>query len=263
MQSTTKTRLRSALAALTGLAGAGLFETQIQSGARAVAHLPTAGAVVAAVAAMLPYLPAQLLARGLWWSNTALGVLVCATSRGHDVFIALSLLLPFAAALLLADRRALHAAAERAQFRPAAYGGTIQLLLVLALADTQTLALFGVAGLEREQPVAIPLLVLAATFFVGFLDLLRLSYRGVFFTMTAAALLALGVGTKTLPVDRELAIPMLVLAGLQLAVPVPMLLSMLSKRPLPSLPARYRDEAASGFLVLLTLVAAGYALARR
>lgn len=249
-------RLRTLLAAALSLAGAGCFYASLPGSHSTGALIPPVALVVAAGVALAPSLGAQLLARGLWWSNFLLGVLLVLVGSGRESKTGALLGLFCSGALLVADRTRLTAAADAAGFRPAAYAGTLQLLLVLALADAQTLLLFGAVELQHTGATAAVFFGLALGFVVGFVALLRLSLAGVVVTMGSALALALVVGTQAVRVDPDLRLPLLVVACVQLAVPLPMLVSMATRRPLPALPLRTRAHVARAVIVLIVLATA-------
>ena len=257
-------RLRAALAALVGLGGAGVFVFKIHGGAKAAAYIPPTALIVAAAAAQVPWLGAQLLARGLWWSNLVLGVLLVFFGSRSEATLGLGLAVACGAALVMADRRALTAAAESAGFRPAAYGGTLQLLMVLALADAQTLGLFAVIEARHQGPTATVFALVALGLLAGFVGLMRLALWGVGLTMASSAALLFVIVTAAVRVDRDLRLPLGAVAALQLAAPLPMLASMALKKRLPEAPLRVRGMIANGVIVAVVLATvAGWALGVR
>lgn len=247
---------RTLLTALLSLAGAVAFYVSLPASRATAALIPPLALVVAGIATLTRPLGAQLLARGLWWSNFFLGGLLALVGSRRESTTGALLGLCCAGALLLADRTRLTAAADAAGFRPAAYAGTLQLLLVLALADAQTLVLFGAIGARDGGPTSAVFLGLALGFAAGFVALLRLSLVGVGLTMASALGLCLVATTHVVPVDRDLRLPLLVVACIQLAVPLPMLVSIVTRRPLPALPMRTRAHAARAVIVLIVLATA-------
>jgi len=248
-------RLRGLLAGLCGLAGAGVFVESLPQTRTTAALIPPAALALAALAAPFPWLGAQLLARGLWWSNLVLGLVLVGLGSAHEIGIGTALTVGCAAALVVADRRALTTAAASAGFRPAAYAGTLQLLLVLALADAQTLLLFGAIEARRSGPSSSIFFGLAVGFVLGFVGLLRLSLWGVGLTMASALTLGVLVGTHAMRFETDLLPVLLVIAAVQLVVPLPMLVSMATKRPLPALSLRARGLYARAVVVALALCA--------
>ena len=127
---------------MVALVGAALFRLKLGVDPKPVARLPVTGPLVAAPLVQFSSLGAQLLARGFGWSNVVLGVILVYAGTRNESLLGLPLVLGCGAALLLADRRALVAAAERAYCRRVASAGTLQLLMVLALPSAPTLLLF-------------------------------------------------------------------------------------------------------------------------
>lgn len=246
-----------------GLAGALGFALNLRGSAKPAAWIPVITLALVSFLAPVTRLYAQLLARGVWWSNLVLGVLLSVMGSRGERPLGLALTLGCAAALLVADRRALVASTEGAGFRPVAYAGTIQLLLVLALADAQTLGLFAIIEHGRPNSGAWALALASAAMLTGFVGLLRLSLWGVLTTMGTALLLALALWMKGVRPDRDLVTPLLAIAALQVAVPLPMLLSMLTRRPIPAPPARLRGTLANVFVALVAAAAVASAMTRR
>lgn len=249
------TRGRALLASTASVLGAVGFAASLGHGAKSAACIPIVALAVAAVAVQVAALGAQLLARALWWSNLALGALLCVTGGSSEFVLGVSLTVGCAAALALADRRALAAAAETAGFRPVAYAGTLQLLMVLALADAQTLGLFAAIGAHRSGPEESPALLMlgAAAFLVAFAGLYRLALWGVVVSMSAALALLVTLATGALHPHGDVVALLYALALLQLAAPVPMIVSMVTRKPLPALPPRARSAAATGVVVAVAL----------
>lgn len=247
-------RVRAPLAALLGLVGAGFFVFKIHGDAKAAAYIPPTALLVAAAAAQIPWLGAQLLARGLWWSNLVLGVLLVFFGGGSESTLGAGLAAACGAALVMADRRALSSAAESAGFRPAAYAGTLQLLLVLALADAQTLGLFAVIEARHQGATSAVFALVALGLLAGFAGLVRLALWGVALTMASSAALLAVLVTRAVRVDHDLRVPLGGIALLQLAAPLPMLLSMALKKKLPEAPLRVRGMLANAVIVAVVLV---------
>ncbi|MDB4932070.1 MAG: hypothetical protein JWM10_4554, partial [Myxococcaceae bacterium] len=92
-------RLRVTLAGAAGLVGAIAFRMKIGPDAKPAAWIPFLGPVVAAVMVQLPGLAPQLLARGLWWSNVVLGVILAVLGGRSESTVGLTLLYGCGAAL--------------------------------------------------------------------------------------------------------------------------------------------------------------------
>lgn len=89
----------------------------------------------------------QLIARAVWWSNLILGTVIALASNHSERSIAALLVASTGAALLAAGDRALDAPERSGRFVPLAFRGTLMCMLVMAMADAQSLLLFG--ALER------------------------------------------------------------------------------------------------------------------
>jgi hypothetical protein len=253
-------RVRQTLAALSGLVGAAIFARFVLGvpSAKPPAYIPVVALVVAALVSQLRGLGAQLLARGLWWSNLVLGIVFTVTSHNDEIHLGAALATCCALALILADRRALAEASEGAGFRPVAYTGTLQLLMVLALADAQTLGLFALLIPADPQGIAYGLGALGLL--AGFVGLYRLSVVGVGLTMATSLGLLLCLAAQPFPVDRDLRAPLMAISAVQLFVPLPMLASMALRRPLPAPPARLRGHVANVAIVVLVAGAIAWRL---
>ncbi|HEY8078079.1 MAG TPA: hypothetical protein VIF62_28325 [Labilithrix sp.] len=254
---------RTIIAGILGIVGGGIFRATIHTSETSV-WIPVVALVVAAGVAIVPHLGAQLLARGLWWSNLVLGAVLCFFGSS-DAKPGAALVLGCGVALLLADRRALAAAADAREFRPAAFAGTVELVAILALADAQTMFLFGAltAG-DRHGGEALVFFAAALGFVIGFVGLYRLRLWGVIVTMTTAALMlaALMLG-NFLAHEDEIRRVLYVLSTVQLLAPMPMLASLATGRALPAASPRTRSILANVFVVAVMLASLGWAKAVR
>ncbi|MFO0628829.1 MAG: hypothetical protein U0325_24860 [Polyangiales bacterium] len=251
-------RWRGVLAGLLGLVGAVYVVARMPTTAKSGALFVPATLLVAALAAPTRHLGLQLLARGVWWSNFLFGALLTAFGGRTVHLIGPVLLFSCGAALMAADRRALHAASARERLRPAAYAGTLQLMMVLALADAQTLGFFAFvvdAHHVREREL---FGACSAFFLAAFVGLMRLSTWGVALSMASSLALLVAMLTRAVITDRDLRIVLYGMAALQLVTPLPMLASMARGRPLPAPSPRAQAWLANAVIlavVLLCLVA--------
>ena len=102
----------------------------------------------------------------------------------------------------------------------------------------------------------------AAAFLVAFVGLFRLALWGVVVGMSAAVGILATLTTGALQ-PRSFVAPFLyALAALQLAAPLPMIASMLTRKPLPSLPPRARSAAATVAVVAIALAAVAARIVR-
>ncbi|MDO9020678.1 MAG: hypothetical protein Q8S73_03315 [Deltaproteobacteria bacterium] len=263
MTDMTRRRARAIAAAVVALAGAALFRLKLGADPKPVAWLPVVGPAVAALLVQFPSLGAQLLARGLWWSNVVLGVILVWAGTRNESLLGLPLVLGCGAALALVDRRALAAAAEQADFRPVAYAGTIQLLMVLALADAPTLLLFTQVESRRGlTPGSVALGVAALGLLVGFVGLYRVSLWGVLVTAGTSLALGVALASGAVHIDHDLDRPLTAICAVQVLVAAPMLLSLATRRPLPVVPPRVRGALATALLVALALGSVAVAVYR-
>ncbi len=251
-------RLRTLLAAVAGLGAAASFAVDVHTGPW---WFPVGVLCLAGVFAHVPHLGAQLAARGFWWSNLVLGVLFCVFDSGTQRTASFGLTTGAAVALLLAPASALQEAAARAKYRPGLSPLTLQLLMVLAIADAETLGLFAVASAhDRSAPYETLVYALgAAGFLAGFVGLYRLALWGVLASwVTAAAVLTAvlaGFGF-----DRDLRTALALLSTLQLVAPLPMLVALVRRRP--PRPARVPRAWLSTAAVLTVWSVAMISLAR-
>lgn len=255
-------RTQTALAGALGLAGGAFFGAQLSPQASRAAWIPSASLALAAGLALSPRLGPQLLARGVWWSNLVLGALLCGVGSRAEAHLGVALTLGCAGALLLAGGRSLAAAGRSAGFRPESYGGTIMLLLVLALGDAQTLGLLALIERSRPGPSAPALALAAAGFAAGAVGLARLSYVGLLATTASALALVVALAAGVVAVDPVLRIPLYAIAGAQLAAPLPMLASIATRRPLPSLSPGAASLAARACVAAIGLCALALAARR-
>jgi hypothetical protein len=263
MTDLTRRRARAIAAGVIALAGALVFRMKLGADPKPVAWIPVIGPVVAALLVQFPSLGPQLLARGLWWSNVVLGVILVFAGTRKESLLGLPLVLGCGAAIALADRRSLAAAAERADFRPTAYAGTIQLLMVLALADAPTLLLFTqVESRHGMTPASMALGAAAMALLVGFVGLYRVSLWGVLVTAGTSLALGLALVSGAVSIDHDLNRPLTVLCAVQVLVAAPMLLSLATRRPLPAVSPRVRGALATALLVAVALCSVGVALWR-
>lgn len=251
-------RLRVVLASVAALVGAGIFHASIHTSEPPI-YIAVGAIVLGAIVIHFRSLGAQLLGRALFWSNFVLGAVLCFIGSGSERTSSLGLLVGCGLALVLAERRALAEAADARGFRPAAFAGTIELLMVLALADAQTCLLLGVIG---KTEFSWFFYVATLALIVGFVGLYRLALWGVVITMSTATALAAGM---LLGVFRmhDVSVPFGLVFGAQVVAPLPMLYSLVTKRPLPEMSPRLRSATASGFILVVLVIGVLACLSRR
>jgi hypothetical protein len=249
---------RVVLASLVAVAGAVAFRLSLHADELTI-YIPVGAVALGAVAIHFNSLGAQLFGRALFWSNFVLGAVLCLIGSGSEHKSSLGLLFGCGLALVLAERRALAEAADARGFRPSAFAGTIELLMVLALADAQTCLLLGVVG---KTAFSWFFYVSTLALVVGFVGLYRLALWGVVITMTTATALSAGMLLGVLQM-HEASVPFGLVFGAQVVAPLPMVYSLATKRPLPQMNPRLRSKAASAFILAVMLLGLIACLGRR
>lgn len=216
--------------------------------------LPALLAVAAAVLVHVPRLGPQLVARAVWWSAFALGVLIAVVGSRHERSYGFAMATASALALVAIGSRSLAEAGERDAFAPVAFRTTFLLLMMLTLADAQTLALFGVATLLDDTHPTQSLVFLggAAGLVVAFVGLYRVTLWGALLSVATSAIVALFVpfiGDE----KRELVVFIWLLCALEILVAAPMVLAVLARRRLPEPPLALRTWGSRLILAALWL----------
>jgi hypothetical protein len=191
------------------------------------------GALLASVFALCYVsMATQLFARAVHWSNLGLGVILCILGSHNERDRGVVLAIGCALALLVAGRVGLRHAERRAAFVPAAFKSSLLLLMVLALADAQTLVLFGAAAVMT----------------VGFMLLMRLSLAGLFANVVTC-LVVLAYAASHTGSHKSFPEIMMVLAVLHLLAASPTLYGVLTRQPAPGLGPRGRAIGATAVLI--------------
>jgi hypothetical protein len=180
--------------------------------------------VIAAALVWIRRLPAQLLARGTWWSLLLGATLVaCTVPEGQrfGAFVATAC----AVALIAAGRTGL----ESPRFAPVAFRGTLIVALVLAMADTGAYGWFGAGNAVYEHSWSV--LMMVPPMIAAVIGLLRLRTWGLL--VSVATNLAVVVLASTGALDLPTPIRQLFIASalLQLVIPLPMIVSIVRRRP--------------------------------
>ncbi len=228
---------RRLLAGALGLVGAPALWSTTSGRERAVILLPMSALALAAALVHLPRLGPQLATRAIWWANLVLGFLLCVLGGSHERDPGLGLALACAAALLIAGRRGLAEASERQAYAPAAFRGSLLLLMVLALADAQTFLLFGLLSAQDGDKEAVYFFLAAAGLAAGFVGLFRLAVWGAIVNVIVCALMflvALGHGFD----EDQIRHIVEGLALAQLVAATPMFVGIARRRPLVRMPPR-------------------------
>lgn len=224
--------------------------------------VPPVSLLAAALVVFVPSLGAQLLARSAWWANLVLGVLLAAVGSHVERIQGTVLLVGCAGALVLLSDRGLVEAQKRSGFNPAAYTTTLMLAMVLALADTLSLLLFGLLALSKSGDNPVLLLSCAAAMIVGFVGLYNMKPWGLVSNLVLNVAIAALALTGSLGVDDEIVALFTITAALQLLVPMPMLVSVLTRRPLWKVPAAFKRMALNVVVGLMTALGIALALVR-
>lgn len=198
---------------------------------------------------------AQLLARAVWWSNLILATIVCCSS-GHTERIALAMALGSGLAILVGGRAALEA--REGSFVPVAFRGSLTAILVMALADVQSLVLFGALAAQADSYTAlhgaVGLLSVAVAMSIAVYGLYRLRLWGLVLTaLTNIALILVALYWSKMP-------PFLVKAyvgsaAIQLALMAPLAYAILRRRGGPPSPGLGRAATVLSSLSVVALMA--------
>jgi hypothetical protein len=171
--------VRRAVAACASLGAAAIFHLFDDHVPWAL-WLPTGLLIASAALVWHGRLTSQLLARAVWWSNLLLGALLAVSGASSERALGGWLAISTGAALLAAARRGLD---TESAFSPVAYRTSLMGILVMALADAQSLLLFGTLQLTEKRSwhegVATLALWLAGAALVAIVGLYRLKLWGL------------------------------------------------------------------------------------
>ena len=181
----------------------------------------------------------QLVARSVWWSNLVLGLLLTIAGSSKERTLGLLLAATTGAALLSMGRLGLDDD-ERSAFRPVAFRTSLSLGMILAVADAQVMALFGVLKITDHKwsygpiPTEIQGFILlgsTAMILVAIAGLYRLRVWGLLLNalgaLGVAALSLTGVYGLESPLPQSLALR----SAVQLLLPVPLVIAAVRRRP--------------------------------
>lgn len=197
---------------------------------------------------------AQLLARALWWSGLLTATVTTLTEVGTAPVLFSAVAVASGAMLLWLEHRA-DGATVGFGFELSRHRSTMMLLMVLAMADTETLL---AAALNHDEPAVYHLaaidLACALAMAVAMIGLYRLRVWGLVATVGVDVVVA-GLGVAGLLVYSDaFAWVMVVTAVLQVALAVPLLRTLLSGR---SGAMSFRSGPRIGRVVILVLLAVG------
>jgi hypothetical protein len=249
--------LRRLVAGLAGVSAGICFVWQVSDRERVPGLIPLVGLLVAAVVIHAPALGPQLLARAAWWSSFALGVILCVLAKRPMASVGVGLVIACGGALLLVGRRELGAAGEQGGYAPTAFRSTLLLLMVLALADMQTLLLIGLLMLDesgsRTTPGALLLLGASAGYVVGFVGLYRLALWGALLNVAISVALLLLFVSGLVPGESEIRGIVAGITGVQILATAPMLAALVFKLDLPRPGPRVRAFGTAAVIVAVGL----------
>jgi len=230
-------------------------------GAAVFLLLKSDGEPLAAVLIHHGALGAQLLARAIWWANLVLGEFLALSSSSSEQEAGSLMVLGCGIAVIAVDRQGLAEATKRDGYNPVAFRGTLILAMIFALADTQSLLLFVLVSLKNQSGTADAnfLTGCAIAMVVAFVGLYRLAWWGIVGNIAAnvaVAVLALGGGLGLPPAIVAM---LVTTAVLQLVVPIPMLVSILRRKPLPVRLAPSHRATITVVVVTALILLAAYA----
>lgn len=223
--------------------------------------LPTALLAASALLVWRRHVGGQLLARAVWWSNLVLGTLIAVSGGSSERTVAALLACCTGAALVAVGRADLDEATPSGAFLPLAFRGTLICLLVMAMADAQSLLLFG--ALEMTDPPnhlghasltdALPL-SLALPLLVAVVGLYRLRLWGLVLDLAASAALAAFAATGTLELPKPLLVAYVATAAAQWLVALPLLVALARRRAPSSRPSLQKRAFVATALLIGAMV---------
>jgi hypothetical protein len=201
-------------------------------------------------------LGAQLATRAVWWANLVLGALICAIGSRREIPPGLVLALGSGVALLAAGQRALDAPSTT--FAPIAFRGTLMAVLVMTLADVQSLLLFGVLSCQERStgPVGTMLLAVAALMTVSAIGLFRLRVWGLIGNVLGNLALIAIAATMRPRLPGGLAVAYVASAIVQLLLFVPLLRAIGRGAPAPAPRGRWASSVSVLVVMAIALVGA-------
>ncbi len=229
-----------------------------------VLAIPLLGVVLASVLFWRRQFGAQVLARAFCWSALALGFLVVMATKGEKANTPLLLCLCSGAALLAAGRHGLSVASRAgSRFSPAAFAGPLTAGLVLAIADLQTLLMWGAMATTSSshhiEVFRIGMFTGAAVMFVAIIGVYRLKMWGILLNLAAnVAIATFAIFASEVP--PPIAWTLSATALMQFLLPIPMLISLSRKTATPDDPEHSSRGYALVPCLLIVLMVAAVAL---
>lgn len=220
-QPSTARLVAAAIACLAGAVGFASFY-----GAPSALLLPGALLCVSAGLIFRRELASHVFARAVLWSNLLLGFLIAISGSGEEQLIGGVIALMTGSALHLVGTAGLRRPSE--VFAPVAFRASLVLAVVMALADTQSLTLFGVLQLDRGNgSTAYPLLACAGLMIVALYGLYRLRLWGLVLNIVANVLIAGLALFGSLDLPTPLIYALCTTATVQLLLPAPLVVAIL------------------------------------
>jgi hypothetical protein len=179
----------------------------------------------------------QLLVRAIWWSNLLLGVLIAVAGSTEERRIAAGLALATGTALLALGRRGLDGATAGGAFAPIAFRTTLTAILVMAVADFQSLVLFGVVRASSWDHRVVSWLPLgsSALVLVAIVGIYRLRLWGLLLNFGVNLAIAAFCLLRLFDLPLEIRVAYVASAGLQALLTLPLFVAMARGRAAPSL----------------------------
>lgn len=221
--------IRLVIASLCSLAAAVLMRSW-NSDLPWILWAPTGLLAVSALLIHRKSLGGQMLARAAWWANLLLGAVIALAGSSSERSIAFGLALVCGTALLAVGRTGLGSAAS-GRFNPVAFRASLTLALVMAMADAQSLLLFG--GLEldswhSDQPPI--LLFCAGVMLVAIIGLYRLALWGLVLNLAANIVIAAMAIGGVFDLPGPIVFMLASTAVIQSVLPIPLIIRFFSRR---------------------------------
>ena len=255
------TTARRLVATLGALGGAVCMRSWNDLSLPAALWLPTLLLASSAILVWRRHIGGQLLARAVWWSNLILGTLIATSGSSSERGLAAVLSLCTGGALIAVGRADLDEATPSGSFLPTAFRGTLICLLVMAMADAQSLLLFGVLELSDHRhhhlaPLlheALPIAV-ALPLLVSVIGLYRLRLWGLLLCLAASLALALLALTGTFDLPSPLLVAYVATAAAQWLVALPLVVALIRHRAPTVRPSLQKHSFSLTTLVIATMV---------
>ncbi|APR78892.1 Hypothetical protein A7982_04239 [Minicystis rosea] len=241
------------------IAGVWVRELVRTPGERHITAVVLVSAVVSCILANVNHAGAQLAARGVWWFHLLLGTVGALAERGLDLAI---MSCGAGAALLSAWDLGLRSdEATRGPFEPVAFRRSLIVSITMAVAEVHVLTVGALLLLTTTQrALGVGVAACAVLLALGTYGIFRLRFWGVLLHLSAM----FGVATlAVLALKRAHVLEMVFVwvgtVAVQMLLPLPMLLTILRRKPVRVGPPS--TLPATLFAVLVTLMMGSAALA--